>query len=157
MRWLWPALLFACGGTNGTDTVSVADSLAAYTADVHPILERRCSTLDCHGDAGRPLRLFAETGLRAADSLRGQPITMDELAANVRSLLAVDPEEPPLQSMLLSKPLAGGIDHGGGDIWIRADEPQPACFVGWLMGKSADPTVAAACRTAAIEVMLPPP
>jgi hypothetical protein len=157
MRWLWAALLVACGGTNGTDSVSAADSSEAYVADVHPILERRCSTLDCHGDPGRPLRLYAETGLRAADSLRGQPITVDELAANVRSLLAVDPETPPAQSMLLTKPLAGGIDHVGGDIWVNVDEPQPACFLGWLTGKSADPTVAAACRTAAAEVMLPPP
>lgn len=150
---LLPLLIAACGGTNGVEDLPTADTVERYATDVHPILERRCATLDCHGDPGRPLRLFADTGLRASDALRGQPITAEELAANVRSLLTVDPGTPPAESLLLSKPLAGGAHHVGGEIWAAATEPQPRCFIGWLTA-SRD---AAACEEAAAEVMLPPP
>ena len=141
----------ACTGTNGVAPVASAD-LAGYASSVHPILEARCATLDCHGDPGRPLRLYAETGLRAADLLRGQPITMDELVANVRALEGVDPGVPADASIVMAKPL-GRIDHVGGVVWADPGAAQPTCVRGWLAG-SLD---AAACRTADAEVALPPP
>jgi hypothetical protein len=158
------SLLLACACGGGVDpevpltTGAPAPSLADYATSVHPILEARCATLDCHGDLGRPLRLYAETGLRALDSLRrnATPITPDELNANLRAILAVDPSPPSVESLFMSKPLAGGIDHAGGDVWASPADPQPACVLGWLQGRSADPVVAAACAAAAGEVALPP-
>jgi hypothetical protein len=148
------ALVAACTGENGAVPIAATvDTLASYAMTVHPILEARCATLDCHGDPGRPLRLYAETGLRAADALRGQRITMDELAANVRALAGVD---PPAATLVLDKAL-GSIHHVGGVIWPSADDVQAACVRGWLAGTSGDPAVTAACQTADAQVALPPP
>jgi hypothetical protein len=151
-------LVAACTGTNAEVPLPTSvDTPASYAADVHPILEARCATLDCHGDPGRPLRLYAETGLRARAELRGQPITMDELAENVRAIAGVDPGAPADSSLVLGKPLADRYAHVGGWLWRSLDEPQPACLRGWLDGRSADPAVAAACAAAAPQVALPQP
>ena len=34
---------------------------------VEPVLERACGTLDCHGQVGRPLRIYGQYGLRFVD------------------------------------------------------------------------------------------
>jgi hypothetical protein len=136
----------ACQDTGGTQPLVTADQ-AAYATYVQPVLEARCATLDCHGDVERPLRLYARTGLRAADALRDRPVTPDELAANVRSLAAVDPGAAPETSAILSKPLAGGEAHEGGDLWTSADEAQVVCVRSWLAG-AVD---VAACTTAAAQ------
>ena len=55
----------ACGGVAAQDEQPLVElDVEAYRRDVHPILEARCATLDCHGVDDRPLRLYAETGLR---------------------------------------------------------------------------------------------
>jgi hypothetical protein len=149
-------LLAACRDQGTPINLPDAD-VASYQASVHPILEARCATLDCHGDLDRPLRLYAETGLRAADALRGQPITPAELDANARALIAVDPAPDGRPSLVLTKPLAGTVKHIGGDQWDSTDEPQYLCVAGWLDGRIDDPDVAAACIAAAAEVELPPP
>lgn len=131
----------------------------AYARDVHPILEARCATLDCHGVDDRPLRLYAETGLRARDDLRDLPIESAELEANVRAIQAIDPDAEPAASLFVRKPLApaaGGLAHEGGIVWADRDEPQLVCVLAWLAGASDEPTAAAACATAADQVALPP-
>jgi hypothetical protein len=136
----------ACQDTGGTQPLVTEDE-AAYGSYVQPILEARCATLDCHGNVERPLRLYARTGLRASDALRDRPFSVDELTANVRSLAAIDPGAAPEASVILSKPLAGGQAHEGGDLWTRSDEPQVVCVRSWLAG-AVD---VAACTTAAAE------
>ena len=146
----------ACTGMNpAVEVAGAGDGVEAYARDVHPILEARCATLDCHGDPGRPLRLYAETGLRARDELRGLPITQAELEDDVRALFAVDPGADPSESFVLRKPLTGTIDHVGGDVWPDAGDAQPTCVAGWLAGRS-DMAIAAACAAALLEVALPP-
>jgi hypothetical protein len=125
--------------------------------DVHPIFEGRCATLDCHGSFDRPLRMFAETGLRASDPLRGKPITLDELGSNVAAATAVD--DAPVaadDSIILQKPL-GMMKHTGGTVWTTPDDVEAVCVRGWLAGTSADPAIEAACADAATQVALPPP
>lgn len=132
----------------------------AYARDVHPVFEARCATLDCHGVADRPLRLYAETGLRARDDLRDRPMTAEELLANVRAVEAIDPGAPFDRGMMMRKPLApaaGGVAHEGGDVWRDPAEAQPSCVVAWLRGESQDPAAQEACEAAAAEVELPPP
>ena len=148
-------LLAACSQDGGTVDVAPLD-LETYDM-VHPILEARCATLDCHGDPGRPLRLHAEIGLRATGVSRDEPLTDGEREENVRSLAAVDPGAPLDDSLLLSKPLAGGEHHVGGDLFTSRDDPQLVCFRGWLAGDAHADAVAAACAEAAAEVELPPP
>ena len=111
---------------------------AVYAAELHPMIEARCATLDCHGDPGRPLRLYAETGLRARDELRDAPMTDQELAANTDALFGVDPFAPGVdESLLLLEPLAvdaGGVHHEGGDVWKSRDDPGYLCVRSFLAG-----------------------
>jgi len=159
-RWAaaFLAVAGACGGVDaGTEQPVGELEQDSYTRDVHPILEARCATLDCHGVDDRPLRLYSETGLRARDDLRDQPIERDELVANLRAIAAIEPGAIPIDSLFIRKPLAGGVFHEGGDLWARLDEPQVACVLAWLEGTSDEPAAAEACALAADEVALPPP
>jgi hypothetical protein len=140
----------ACQDPGGSQAIAPGD-VAAYQAYVHPILEARCATLDCHGAAGRPLRLYAETGRRADDALRGQPISAAELEANVGALAAVDPGASAAASEVIGKPLAGGLAHEGGDLWQSDGEHQVVCVRGWLAGQSDDAAIIAACQAALAE------
>ena len=148
----------ACAGPEpGSAAIPRTLDVRAYTRDVHPIVEARCATLDCHGSVERPLRMFAETGLRASDPLRGQPITPDELAANVAAATAVDDASVPVDgSVILLKPL-GAMKHTGATVWPSLEDPEATCVRGWLAGTSDEPDVVAACATAATRVALPPP
>jgi hypothetical protein len=151
------SLTAACGPEAGQTPLDPPD-IAGYQTNVHPIVEARCGTLDCHGDLDRPLRIYAETGLRLRDDLRDQPITAEEIDASARSLLAVDPGVvDPMDRLVLTKPLAGFVFHEGGAIWLDPSEPQPTCVAGWLASRLDDPAVADACAQALLEVALPEP
>jgi hypothetical protein len=150
-RALVAIVLVACSGPSpGTTNAPRALDQAAYDRDVQPIVEARCATLDCHGHFDRPLRLYAETGLRRSDELRGLPITAQELADNVAAAAAID------DSLILDKAL-GAMKHTGGALFTGTDDPQYVCVRGWLVGASADAAVASACAIAATQVALPPP
>jgi hypothetical protein len=151
------AFLAACTGPSpGSTPIPRTLDVAAYARDVHPILEARCATLDCHGSFERPLRLYAETGLRRSDELRGDPITQAELDDNVAAATAVDAADAIDDSLILAKP-GGRMKHTGLAVWASTADPEYACVRGWLAGSSGDPDVAAACATAATRVQLPPP
>jgi hypothetical protein len=145
-------LVAGCEGRGDATAVTPGDR-AAYGADVEPVLAARCATLDCHGDPGRPLRLYSTTGLRADDSLRGRDagLTDDEIDDNIAAIAAVDPGAPAEAHLLVRKPLAE-IGHEGGRVWASRSEAQVVCVQGWLGGKSLEPAVAAACVTARTEV-----
>lgn len=162
MRWAAALLVAsACGGVDAGGSQPLVELDAeVYARDVHPILEARCGTLDCHGVDDRPLRIYAETGLRMRDDLRDQPIEPDELAADVRAVEAIDPGAAPADSLFIRKPLAGsagGVFHEGGDLWTARDDPQLICALAWLSGTSDDPAATDACAIAADQVALPPP
>ena len=130
-------VLAGCQDTAGTTALAPGDA-NVYATSVHPILEARCATLDCHGDAGRPLRLYAATGLRASDALRDLPITLAELAANRASIAALAADE------VIDKPRAGGLAHEGGDLWADDAAHQLRCVRAWLAGEDAAADCAAA-------------
>ncbi len=151
------ACVAACTGPSpGAQPIPRTLDGAAYTRDVHAILEARCATLDCHGSFDRPFRIYAETGLRRSDELRGQPITQAELDDNVAAATAVDGADAIDDSVILLKPLLR-MKHTGGAVWASTDDPQYACVRGWLAGTSDDPAVQSACAIAATQVALPPP
>jgi len=157
-RTLVPLLVAsACGGVSGGGSQPLVELDGdGYASEVHPILEARCATLDCHGVDDRPLRLYAETGLRLQGDLRDQPVQADELTADVRAIEAIDPGAEPADSLMIRKPLAeaaGGVFHEGGDLWTSKDDPQLLCVLAWLSGDS-DPDD---CAVAAEQVALPPP
>jgi len=130
-----------------------------YAALVQPYVGLRCGSLDCHGDSGRPLRLYAEYGLRMRAELRDEPVAAAEIADNVAAFAGISAGSEPAGSpgsLALHKGLAvaaGGFAHAGGDIWDSVDEPGYVCLRGWLDGQSGDPAVADACASAYLEVM----
>lgn len=146
-RFLVLVVLSACGPEVGSVSVEAPD-VAALT-QMQPFLEGRCATLDCHGDEGRPLRLYSETGLRGPAVDRASPLGADELEANAWSLVNVDPGAPPLDHLVYLKPLAereGGMHHVGGDVFVH-ESAESNCIFGWLAGETTS-SWAADCDTA---------
>ena len=128
-------------------------------AGVSAFLEKRCATLDCHGQVGRPLRLYSRTGLRFPDpDVQNTPgaagTSEEELRANYQSVIGLEPElmsklvldptnnQP--QSLLLVKKPRAQERHKGGQIVVIGDDGD-RCVTSWLAGA----TDFAACLTAA--------
>ena len=132
------ATLAACTSFDAQTEMSIA---AGDTDDfltlVQPTLRDTCTSIDCHGHAERPLRLYSLYGLRLDASLRNQEESVEELEANILSLAALDPDNSPAQNLVVLKPLAtfeGGIDHVGGDIWADRNADGYRCLEAWLAG-----------------------
>lgn len=111
---------------------------AVYTAEVQEYVGLRCASLDCHGDQGRALRIYAKYGLRELATLREQDVAPTEVAANVRAFAAMSGGLP-ADNLALLKGLAasaGGIGHVGGDIWLATSDPGYQCLLAFLSGQS---------------------
>ena len=55
---------------------------------VDAFMEKRCGALDCHGQIGRPLRIYSSNGLRMQDGPNGARDTRDDAArGEARELL----------------------------------------------------------------------
>jgi hypothetical protein len=164
---LWAIAAWASCGCVSTppsasDTSVALPSYDPFVGDakntgVHVFLERRCGTLDCHGQIGRPLRLFSSGGLRLPnDAGLAAGIGDDspqEIYANYTSLVGVQPEEtsqvvlgldPPTALLVVAKPLLLQT-HKGGAVLARGDSGD-RCLETWLSG-AVDP---AACDDAAL-------
>lgn len=127
---------------------------------VSNVLERRCGTLDCHGDYARPLRIYGQTGLRLAtaeeienteaarenDTVSGGKATTDEeVELNWRSACGLEPERTaqvvagtlsPRDLMLIRKPLqleTALEKHKGGQLFLSGG-PGEVCVSCWLRG-----------------------
>ncbi len=153
------AVLVAAGCTDTTISEvpqTVGDTLT-YQSQVQTYLGYRCGSLDCHGDMGRPLRLFALRGLRANDGLRDFGLSVDEVGHNLLSIAAFDTlDEAAAQNQLLLKGLAtsaGGMAHVGGDVWDSTDAPGYQCLLTWLSGEADSETARAACAFATMQVL----
>jgi hypothetical protein len=137
---------------------------------VGSLLDHRCGSLDCHGNAQRNLVIWGCEGLRLepADasvdagtflfpgcrSSGGTNTTEPEFDATYRSLVALEPT-------VMSEVVAGGgahpelltfirkargwDAHKGGQIWTAGD-PSDTCATSWLAGmtNTADCTMAVA-------------
>jgi hypothetical protein len=122
-------------------------SLEAFGATPGPsaYLERRCGSLDCHGQAGRPLILRSRNGLRLSpsDTVGGNPRTGEEVLANYVAVVGLEPEilasvaaeggADPERLMLLRKPL-GTERHKGGKIFADRSDGGYVCLISWLRG-----------------------
>jgi hypothetical protein len=121
---------------------------ASGQAPVSRLLEKRCGTLDCHGQINRPMRIYGQFGLRFTDDGGNQPgvgLTTDtEYLANYQSVVGLQPEimslvvqgnDPPESLMLLRKPL--GLErHKGGAVFVSGDDAYQ-CLTTWLAGQAA--------------------
>jgi len=135
-------------------TTILAPDQGAFTM-VSPVFEQRCGTLDCHGQVGRPLRIYSGLGLRLPNDAGDLPgvgaTTPDEIAANYRSVIGLEPEEmsrviadedPPTKLLILAKPLMLE-SHKGGPAMAPGDTAEK-CIEGWLVGPFDQPSCTAA-------------
>lgn len=147
MRWVVAVALglVACTGPEPgtTDVEATGGSVDDFATYVQPVLRSGCASLDCHGNAGRPLRLYARYGLRVDVGLRGEDASEAEMTANMSAITGLDPTAPSVdEHVLLLKPLstaAGGLHHVGGDLWPDRDDAVYHCLHAWL--RAADLTV----------------
>jgi hypothetical protein len=134
---------------------TVAPDFGPYQTGVDPYLAKRCATLDCHGQIGRPLRLYSANGLRSFDAGTAKtppyvpnvtghsPITMEEQQANFVAVIGLEPEtmarvvsdvgQNPERLLLLKKPLLKE-SHKGGQIMTDESDDGYACIASWLEG-----------------------
>ncbi len=124
-----------------------------YKDFVDPYLQRRCGTLDCHGQPGRAYRLYGFTGFRLYNLDAGlvsgqQPTTPEEVLANYQAAVALEPEEmsrlmatqgtDPNKLLLLRKALR--IERHKGGPAMAEDDPGYRCVVAWLRIRTVRPT-----------------
>jgi hypothetical protein len=154
------ALSCASGVNEKRTTTILAPDQLTFETHVSPFLEKRCATLDCHGQIGRPLRIFSSKGLRIANDAGAFPgvgdTTPTEKAANYRTVIGLEPE---LMSrvvggkanardlLLIQKPLQLGSpeSHKGGPVLAPQGDPGETCLTTWIYGN----TDTAACAKAA--------
>lgn len=149
-----------CTNTEQSEqTIEVGDEVA-YGMWVEPYITLRCGSLDCHGDAGRPLRLYGGAGLRLRPELRGDFTSAEENRASVLAFAGISPDASAggevSQHLALLKGLAvsaGGLAHVGGDVWQSVEDMGYRCLEAWLRGQLMDaPDIRAECALAADEV-----
>ena len=81
---LLPFVVAACASApDGNARVAIVAPSETSFPSVATFLERRCGTLDCHGQVGRNLRLYGFDGLRLdpTDVPGGRATTADEIQA----------------------------------------------------------------------------
>lgn len=145
----------ACSATPGANqTVSATlpsydefGGIDLFTPGVHVFLEQQCGGLDCHGQVGRPFRIYSIDGLRLPNDAGLIPgsgnLSSDELFANYSSAVNLEPEEmsrvvkgfdPPTKLLLVKKPL--GLErHKGGPRIVMGDDMY-TCLTTWLLDSS---------------------
>jgi hypothetical protein len=162
----WQAIAFGLCLAAGASCAAVPDPEARaldsppdreqfINGGVNDFMEKRCGALDCHGQIGRPLRLYGKYGLRKTPP--GQPdaprseadTTADEKNDNYLSVVNLEPEAIGYLNaskgdyddfLLLKKPVGaenGGVRHKGGPVLSAADDPGFRCLVSWIKGRVA--------------------
>lgn len=150
--------LAACASRPDADaTVEVVPlDEAVYAAEVHAVVERRCGSIDCHGQLPRGLRVYGARGLRLPNDAGLRPgvgdTTREEVRATYESIVGLEPERTNALVLsgardvygvlFLTKPLALERHRGGAS--LRRGEPAERCLASWL----ADATDAVACASA---------
>lgn len=131
-------------------TAVLAPDYNLYKKYVDKYLDRRCGTLDCHGQAGRGFRMYGVFGLRLySEDVKlvsgGQDTIEEEKYQNYLSVIGLEPEEMsrvvandpasnPRKLLLIKKPLnieGNGEEHKGGTVMAPNDDGEK-CLVGWL-------------------------
>jgi hypothetical protein len=136
--------LFAAGCTPSGDRATYrAPDRESFSA-VSPMLEAHCGTLDCHGQEGRSLRLWNQSGMRlSSDDVTGDGGTREaEVDANYASVITIEPEildavvrdhgANPERLTLVRK--ARGSEHHKGGSAISQGSPADQCLSSWLAG-----------------------
>lgn len=147
------AAISACVQNERSDIRFFPDKEEFINGGVSAMMEARCGGLDCHGQVGRPLRIYGQRGLRLAtpeqDLRDNRPTTLDERTENYQSVIGLEPEGLSdtvetggvnVDNQLLLKPLDDasglGVRHKGGPV-LQATKNDPGwqCLFGWVTGE----------------------
>lgn len=146
----------SCASSPDTErfTAVIQPDYDAYRLHVDKYINRRCGTLDCHGQAGRAYRVYGREGFRVrlpdgGGNLTsgGQSSTPEETLANFQAIVGLEPEEmsrtmalvnnPDLQEaeglkrlIFIRKPLRLERHKGGPS--MAEDDPGYRCVRAWL-------------------------
>jgi len=129
--WVAGAALAACGSSGPEQPWPDFGGTALFAAQAQPILAARCANPSCHGNAQRPLALFAPLRYRDDPALMfvDSPLSATEIEANYRRsiafLLHVDRADA---SRLLAKPL--GV-HAGVHVFADPQEQDAQQLRDW--------------------------
>ena len=135
--------------SGATSPLALPDKDQFINQGVGVFMEKRCGALDCHGQIGRPLRIYSANGLRKNDGPNGardtSGTTAEEQAANYYSVVGLEPEQISVSRvsegiyddfLLLKKPLSiegGGVRHKGGPV-LRSTDSGFECLISWISG-----------------------
>ena len=135
--------------SGATSPLALPDKDQFITQGVGVFMEKRCGSLDCHGQIGRPLRIYSSNGLRKNDGPNGardtSGTTAEEQSANYFSVVGLEPEQISVSRvsegvyddfLLLKKPLSlegGGVRHKGGPV-LRSTDSGFDCLISWISG-----------------------
>lgn len=143
------------GGRSGVRLELLAPTRTNFER-VADAMQPHCGTLDCHGQAGRDMRLFGGRGLRLAPD--GNPLDGDttpaEYDATFWSVVGLEPEtltaviqdqgaDP--ERLSLIRKARGHERHKGGTLMNLGDDLD-RCLTSWLVGVIAE----AQCQAAAM-------
>jgi hypothetical protein len=148
-----PLVLLSCATKSGPAPIGrLPDKNEFINGEVSTFMEKRCGSLDCHGQVGRPLRIYSDWGLRYRSENDGQrvkgPTTPEEKNENYYAVVGLEPDlladsvltgGAYVDFQLIKKPLdssGGGINHKGGPV-IRVGDGDPGwrCLHGWIRGE----------------------
>jgi hypothetical protein len=140
------AVALACSSPSPDATVQETAPSAASFAPLGLVLIQACGTIDCHGQVGRNLRLYGNTGLRLSASAVPTsltPTTADELSEDFASVIGLEPEilsqviadqgADPERLTFYRKP-RGLESHKGGTV-IQPGDARDVCITSWLAGQ----------------------
>ena len=146
-----------CSSPNPDVRVNPGALDRAGFAEVAPVLNRRCGSVDCHGTPRRNLRIYGYGGMRAAptDTPDFPATTPDEIERDFQSIMALEPEamakfiaegrHDPRDLTFYMKP-RNAQSHKGGERIVAGDNAD-LCILTWLTA-----TVhVSSCRAAAAE------
>ena len=132
----------------------------SYKLYVDRYLNRRCGTLDCHGQPGRAYRIYGREGFRLYTVADGglvsgvQPTTEQETLANFQAIVGLEPEEmsrtmalandPERQEqeglkrlIFIRKPLR--LERHKGGPAMAEDDPGYRCVKAWFAVATVQP------------------
>lgn len=154
----WASLAVGCGGFEaGVEDVVTPPFEQVVFRSFSAVMERRCATLDCHGETSRPLRIYGQYGLRRPEPANSmnvenyaeyysggkEPTTLAELEDNYRSICALEPEltaevfakKSPPDVLTIVRKARLREKHKGGLLWNKGDAGD-VCVTNWLTGST---------------------
>jgi hypothetical protein len=143
------AIAAACSSPSPTATVQETTPSEASFPPVALVLVQTCGTLDCHGQVGRNLRIYGNTGLRlrASDVPTSLlPTSADEISQDFASLVGLEPEimsevvadkgADPERLTFIRK--MRGLESHKGNAVVVAGDARDVCITSWLAGATND-------------------